>query len=623
MSALQRVTRRLWQEPHLRWVLALFLLAFALRAAWVMAVNPDPLPRNPFDAAFYYSAGLGLAQGEGYRDLDGQATNYFPPGYPLVLAGSYLLFGDDLLVGKLVNAFFGAATVVVVYALASRVANRRVGLVAAGVMALYPSQIVFSTVLMTESFFVFLVALSLLLIVLWMVDSQPSNWQLLALGALLGFMTLIRAEAMLLVVALPVLWKVLTPSWRVLGRWMALLLLGVLPVLLFWSMRNYVELGNVEVRSGGSTALHRGLSPDFDFQLTAAFLHTEPPSLEDTFRHYATHPWDVGVVAIRKWAYLFASESDAVSFIQQHVPAPLSPEAGARWSDLVNWYYYAAGALAVVGIALWLPNLDKRRSVLLWFLGSWGATYLLVVPQGRYHFPVIPVLAIIAAFALVHGWQFAREGGLARALAALPFGRQAGALRPASRRSAEAAPNHPEQVWVSPPRPPRGPRAAAVGGFLLLVLAIAVVIGQGFPDPIARLRDARRYVDILALGDAVSAYYDDFGEFPSTGGVEEIEPFCVSDSDKACEFREEFLEVWDEAQFRVDPLGKPETNGYWYGSDGQTAVVYALRDTDGSWAGPRCPLTPPALAGKGDLQCVRLPSTPSATGEAAHGGPAR
>jgi 4-amino-4-deoxy-L-arabinose transferase-like glycosyltransferase len=481
-----------------------------------------------------------------------------------------------------VNAFFGAATVLVVYALASRVVDRRVGLVAAAVMALFPSQVFFSTVLMTESVFVFLVALLLLLAVLWMVDTRPVNWQLVALGVLLGSMTLVRAEAMLLVPALVVLWKVLAPSWRELGRWMALVLIGVLPVLLLWSVRNYVQVGDLELRSGGGTALRMGVSPDFDFQLTAAYIAAEPPSLADSARHYATHPWDVAWVPARKLAYLFASDSDAVLFVNQHVPPPLSPEAEGRWMGAVNSYYYTVGALAAVGIAAWVARLDKRRLVLLWFLGTWGAIFLLFVPQGRYHFPLTPVLATVAGFTLVRAWLLLRAGGLAR---------------------------------ISPRIVP-GRSVAAFAAFLTLVFALTVIIVQGFPDPVARVRDARRQFDILALGDAVTAYHQDVGSFPSTGGVEEVETFCASPGERACEFRQKFLEVWAEARFRIDPLGEPGTNGYWYASDGETAVLYALRETDSDWAGPRCPIHPPALADKGDLQCIQLPSTPPATSRA-------
>ncbi|MEX1254935.1 MAG: glycosyltransferase family 39 protein [Dehalococcoidia bacterium] len=588
--------------PELRWLVALFLLAFALRAAWVVSVNPDPLPRYPYDPAFYYNAALGLADGEGYRDVDDQQTNLLPPGYPLVLAGSYLLFGDDLLVGKLMNAFFGAATVVLVYALATRVADRRVGLVAAGIMALFPGQIFFTTVLMTETFFVALTVLFLLLVLISTVERQPANWELLALGELVGFMALVRAEAMLLVLALAVLWMVLTASWRDLGRYMAVFLIGVLPLLLVWSVRNYTELGDVEVRSGGGTALAMGLSPNFDEQLAGTFVGGTAPPLSDTFRHYGTHPQDIALVPLQKLSYLFGGENDVFTWIQWHVPRPLSPGAAARWSDLVNGYYYAVGVLAALGIAAWLAAPNRARMTVLWLLAAWSGFYLIFVPQERYHFPVIPLLSVAAAFALVHGLRFVRDGGARRTLATLRTGGFAAAFAPEALNPSGRGTARRSRDEAGPAKAPVLSRRSLVllFGFTVLVLAMTAVVLQGFVDSAAAYRDFRRQVDLQTLGKTIDNYHTLYGGLPSTGGIDQSEPFCVSEGNKACEFRA----LWPGPDFPVDPSG--EQNGYWYGSDGQSAVVYALRETD-TWSGPLCEWAPPQLAGRGDLQCLRLP----------------
>ncbi|MEX1254932.1 MAG: glycosyltransferase family 39 protein [Dehalococcoidia bacterium] len=538
------------------------------------AVDLDPFSPEPhnvtfYDGAFYYNAGRGLADGAGYTGLNGEATNLFPPGYPLVLAGSFLLFGDGLMVGKLVNAFLGAVTVVLVYALATKVVDRRVGLVAAAIMAVYPAQILSSALLMTEVLFTGLAALLLLLLVAWTAERRASTWQLLTLGLLVGFMTLVRTEALLLIPALLVLWKLLTPSWQETGRYAALLLIAALPLLLAWSMRNYVELGDLELRSGGGTALRMGISPNFDAHLTAWYFGVAPPPIADTLRHFATHPWDVGVLALRKLAFLFRDDADVVKETQKYVPQPLSDGAGARWSALTNWYYYAVGVLAMIGIAAWLRTLDRRRLVVLWFVASWSLIYLLFVPQGRYHLPVVPVLATTAAFAAVSAWQFAQDGGVARAVASL-------------------------RHELLPPQPALAPVLA----FAVLVVAIATTIAQGRPDAIAPYRDIARRNDLLKLAGSVSDFSQRFGGFPSTGGLDQSEPLCVSDSDLGCVLRA----VMRDEDLPVDPFGDPEKNGYWFASDGQTVVLYALRETG---AYPSCPSPP--LLGKKDLQCLRLP----------------
>ncbi|MEX1254934.1 MAG: glycosyltransferase family 39 protein [Dehalococcoidia bacterium] len=534
------------------------------------AVNPDPLPEDPYDAAFYYNAARSLAGGDGYVRLDGETTNLYAPGYPLLLAGAISVYGDDLLSAKLLNVFFGAATVGLVYVIGARVATRAVGLTAAAILAVLPGQIIFTTVLMTEVVFAALASMLVLLIMLWTADRRPSSLQVLALGLLIGAMALIRTETLLLVPALAALWLFFAPSPRELARWLAVLAVGVTLPLVPWLARNYVEFDTLTLREGAPAALRIGLSPDFDEQLAGAFFAQEPPSYAELARYYRDYPLDAGIFVLRKWAYLFGHEDDLIRWLQWHQPPPLSSDAAARWADASVWSYYAVGLLAVGGTAGWLARLDRRRAVILWFVLSWASVFLLFAPQGRYHFPLVPMLSILAAYTLAGCWGFVRR-------------------QIAARTANVAAPERPALRWRA---------VLPVLAFALLVIALATTILRGFPDSEARTRDLLRQADLSRLSQALTDYSSEHDGFPSTGGLDRGEPLCALGAGAGCELRDVLKH-----DPPSDPLGTAEEHGYWYASDGDTAIIYARRETDEPWAGPAC-ASPSALSDRGELQCV-------------------
>ena len=60
-------------------------VALVLRVAWCF--HAARLPAGGLhDPNFYYLYGQQLANGLGYRLLDGSPTAYYPPGYPMALA---------------------------------------------------------------------------------------------------------------------------------------------------------------------------------------------------------------------------------------------------------------------------------------------------------------------------------------------------------------------------------------------------------------------------------------------------------------------------------------------------------------------------------------------------------
>jgi 4-amino-4-deoxy-L-arabinose transferase-like glycosyltransferase len=101
---------------------------------------------------------------------------------------------------KLLNVLLGTATCFLAYLIGKRVFGRAVGLAAAAVLAIFPSQVFSPTLIMSEVPATFLVALFVCFIVYFALERL--SWQrAVAAGALIGLITFVRAETILL--ALP------------------------------------------------------------------------------------------------------------------------------------------------------------------------------------------------------------------------------------------------------------------------------------------------------------------------------------------------------------------------------------------------------------------------------------
>lgn len=137
----------------------------------------------------------GLTAASDERNWDGVARaflvsgvlhpgTYWPPLYPLMLAGTYRVVGPHPGTVRLWQALLGTITCMLLYGIGRRIGGARVGLVAAGLGAAYPLFVFFTGVLMAETLLVFLTAAALLLALRF--EAACSTARAAALGAVLG-----------------------------------------------------------------------------------------------------------------------------------------------------------------------------------------------------------------------------------------------------------------------------------------------------------------------------------------------------------------------------------------------------------------------------------------------------
>jgi Dolichyl-phosphate-mannose-protein mannosyltransferase len=223
------------------------LVAIAVRVTFVVVVDPE-VPRIG-DASAYHLLANNLADhGEYFRPFDDQLldrvrpTAEYPPLFPVLLAVPARFGAESVESQRLFLCFVGAATVVLVGLLGRRLGGPAVGLVAAGIAAVYPMLFQSEAILMAEALYALLVTVVLLLA--YRAIDQPTSARFALLGVGIGLATLTRAEGLLLgaVLVVPLCWCLfaLEPKRRAI---LAATALGVaVLVVVPWTIRNAVRL---------------------------------------------------------------------------------------------------------------------------------------------------------------------------------------------------------------------------------------------------------------------------------------------------------------------------------------------------------------------------------------------
>lgn len=376
------------------WALALAAFAFAVRAAVALELGRTALFQRPqLDSFEFLLWGQRIARGFLFQWLEPTHA----PGYPFFLGTLLALTGGSLPAVRLIQAALGAGLCVLTAALGARVlGDRRAGLAAGLLLAVYGPLVYVEVSLLAEGLFLFL-----LMLALWFA-LRPA-----ALGALLGAATGVRATALPLVPLLAGL-ALLRPGRRRAAAWMILAWLAVLapllvflrltrgewlPVQTFGGLNLYMgnrtgASGTPTARLGGSWDLlvyepqRLGIEGDagrerYFLKKTLKEIREEPLSFLGGLGHKAL--WLVQDDEIR--------ESHSLYFFREHSRVlRLLPGFGLLFP------------LAVWG--LWLARRKIPPEIALHLL-VFAASCVVIIMSSRYRLPLVPPLAVFAGGAVV------------------------------------------------------------------------------------------------------------------------------------------------------------------------------------------------------------------------------
>jgi 4-amino-4-deoxy-L-arabinose transferase-like glycosyltransferase len=347
-------------KADLAFTVALFLVALAPRIFVGLAWAREPV----WDGHYYHFGATRIAEGLGYSEdviVDGIARwkpwCHYPVGYSGFLAMGYALFGSDLAVAPLMNAFTGALLAAVTHQLALRYTTLGRARVAGVLAALHPGLIVYSATLMTEP----LAALGVMAAALVVATRARPATAALGGGLLVGLATLVRPPSLLSGPLLAFCWR---------GRRGSALLIGALTTtvaiatVLPWTMRNCrVMDGCALVSTNGGWNLAIGALTD-----TGRFrtLHASDGCPVVTGQVQQDRCWArVGIETIRrapgrwlalvprKLAQTFDHESFAIEYLHEADPADWPEPRRVAGRQLLSGAHRLLLVVAALGMLAW------------------------------------------------------------------------------------------------------------------------------------------------------------------------------------------------------------------------------------------------------------------------------
>ena len=373
-----------------RFVVAVLIVALALRLAWGISRDPHQLyfpdSRQWNGIALNFLSGNGLIVDEGTKALR-------PPVYSLFLSFIYFVFGrENLLAVRMIQALISSCTCLIVYLLAKKLFNAATAKISMAACAVYPFFIYYSGAVLTETLFIFILSLIMLFL---------SGRRFLWAGIFFGIGILCRPELIVfLFLALAGMFIVL-PKKEALKR--AIVMAAITGAILFpWTLRNYrVFHAYVPLTTMSGYTFYEGNSP---------YNSTGGPGGALPF------PDTRGMGEVEKDRFLRQEAMRAIRENPRRMPGLLwskfkrlwnvrlntdNPEFASRLTVLASMISFTPVLILFV-IGLVVSWGRRRELVWLYFLTlHTTAINLVFVSSLRYRLPLEPFMIIVASYALV------------------------------------------------------------------------------------------------------------------------------------------------------------------------------------------------------------------------------
>lgn len=440
-----------------RYALLVFILALAYRSFYLFEASGRP-DFNLFymDQEFNLEWAKSLASGKWHAPFDQLRDQaYFrAPLYSHLLAGVIILFGEGTLIPRIFQIVLGSVSCALAYAVAARCYGQRIGMVTGLICALYWVFAYFDSEFLLPVLLVFLILLGLLL--LFMAVERGSVFLAAIAGLMLGLFSITRPN-ILAFFPFVIVWGSIAVRDYGRGRatmFAALLAIGCLLPPAAATLRNHVVADDfVVVASQGGVNFYIGNNPESNgmqaivpgtrgtwwggFEDTRAIAEDEagrplkPSEISNfwyrqAFAYIADQPAD--------WLRLLSVKT--LALIGDAEP-PNNEPYEARRNDFMSLRvplsFGVLFGLFLVSLPFQIRSSQHkgnrgRRSerlgrrfvwLILMFVLVYAATFVAFFVNGRYRVPLVPFVAMGAAFAIVTLINHLNAGRLKRGVAML------------------------------------------------------------------------------------------------------------------------------------------------------------------------------------------------------------
>jgi 4-amino-4-deoxy-L-arabinose transferase-like glycosyltransferase len=275
----------------------LLALALVLRVGWVIFCHNEPVS----DQSHYHFSAIVIAQGKGYINSSGIHTNFYPVGYPGLLAPFYALIGPYLVVAFAVNVILGCIAVAGAYHLGKLLFGENAGRLSGLLVAVHPTFVLMSTVLASENAYCAALPWAFWLMVRDARERGSAPWLAPAAGVVIGLLAYVRSPALMLLAGPLVFGWVEKAALRRTLVHAGVVALAAFITLAPWGLRNQRYFGKFSVTSyNGGCNLYLGNNahsdgawsdpPEFDEVRTIGLDETDHMLRERALDFIKEHP---------------------------------------------------------------------------------------------------------------------------------------------------------------------------------------------------------------------------------------------------------------------------------------------------------------------------------------------
>lgn len=397
----------------------LIIIALLPRLAWIYYVQTQPFS----DFLHLHDYGINASQGNFKGFVNFYAVFPFKIGFGMVLAALYSLFGTDIIAVKLFNVILSVILVLLLYAGGKMLYNEKAGRIAALLAAVWPAQIMYTSVIASEHLFLVLFTASVVLILFFIKKYNYKNYKffngnliLIGIGVLTAAAQLIRPMSMVL---LPVFAVFILIYKKYRADALAGAALGIKSIVLvtvcYFALINLVNIpvqkatGVDITRSNAGFNLMVGTNDKYDgafnyddFSIIEKNnydfdkVHTE--AKEIAFQRLKSNPLQIIKLVMRKYKILWGNENygyywSTVSS-ESHGQADIVKSHPRLFYGISQAFYIVVLLMAILSCFYTLIQKRYDALIILMIFGGILISYTLLEVQCRYHMPVVPLLIL-------------------------------------------------------------------------------------------------------------------------------------------------------------------------------------------------------------------------------------
>jgi tetratricopeptide (TPR) repeat protein len=400
--------------------------AFLVRVLLVLSLRGQPYFDTPIvDSAAYDEWAVKIAK----ESFWGDRAFYQDPLYPYALGIFYKIFGRDFLWIRLVQAAAGTAGLWMLFEAARRFLGYRTAIIALVLGAFYKAFLFYDTALLKEFLGAVAIEGALLAWAMTLPQAPPKEgerkpWPVwtkwLMFGAALGLGTLVRGNMLLLALGAAALLAI-RREWKPAGLVVAGALLCILPV----TIRNAVvakdfvlttaQFGpNLYTGNNPENTTGRYRPPSF---LTAGAPEFEEAGFRAEAERISRRPMKASEIDAfwrgRAVSYIFSNFGTFIAVTTKRVlmlanafeiPDNYNIPFMARFSWVLNAPLFTFGWIVapLAAAGLYLSWADRGKFAMIYvLLGAYLASIVFFFVFGRYRLPIVPLLLVFAAHAVV------------------------------------------------------------------------------------------------------------------------------------------------------------------------------------------------------------------------------